>query len=97
MKLKFKMPNGKEIELPEGVLQSMNMSDRKGHEWFYHDLGETPSGDKFIIECRENHLEYYVKWLCKVGSVNRYRMLNFFNLKTATRICNATELSGKVG
>ena len=93
MKLRFKTPDGKILELPEGVLQSMNICDRKGHEWFYMDLGEMPNGDKFIIECRENHLEYFVKWLCKVGSVNRYKMLNFFNLETATRICNATELA----
>ena len=84
-----------DIDVKGSILrQSVCCMDSKGKEWFFMDVGQCSNGDRFVISCRKSHLEYYVKWLNNPCDVNRYKMLNFFNIKTATKIGNVFELGG---
>lgn len=90
------------ISLDENVLpslskgqilrQSMCITDRTGKEWFFMDIGEMPNGDRFVVHCHKNRLEYYIRWLNKPSQVNQYKMLNFFNLRDVRKIGNAFEI-----
>jgi len=101
MDIKFEMWDKKnelmievdDIGMKGGILrQSMCCNDRKGKEWFFMDVGVCENGDRFVISCQKNWLEYYAKWLTKPSDVNRYKMLNFFNIKTATNLGSIFEL-----